>query len=576
MVIAGINTPDLRWAFMSVSFSSQTAITSAAHLTGRLPCLSLGVVIALLLWPIETLAVEKLRLQLRWLHQFQFAGYYMAEEKGFYREAGLDVEILPGGPQAAAPLDAMLAGDVDFAIANSGLVIARMEGKPVVALAAILQSSPVVWIVRADSGIYAPQDLAGKRVMLLDPPESAELRITLLREGIDLSQLKISPASFDPQDLIDGRTDAYNGYTSNEPFWLKQQQTAYRQINPREYGVNFYNDVLATREALVEERPEQVEAFVKASLAGWQYALDNIEESIRLIQQRYAPNKPLEHLRFEARELRKLIMPELVQLGHMNPGRWQTIADSYVELGMAKDSGDLDGFIYQGLAQPDHRLLYQVIAGAALALLLLAAVALRFARLSRRLRREISRRKQAEQDLRDSNLQLERVASTDRLTGLWTRLKLEEVAHNEIKRAERHGLPLSLLFFDIDHFKVVNDQHGHDAGDKVLSALAQRVQAQLRESDCLCRWGGEEFVILMPHTDLEHAAVMAEKLRILVSAEAAAPGIGVTASFGVAQWQPGQSLRELVKSADQVLYLAKQRGRNRIECFVPSAPRPQT
>ncbi|UTW08703.1 GGDEF domain-containing protein [Pseudomonas benzenivorans] len=561
---------------MSVPIASQPASTASTHTTGYSLCLGIALFIAQLLWPVDTLAADKLRLQLRWLHQFQFAGYYMALEKGFYRQAGLDVEILPGGPQAARSIEAVLAGEVDFAIANSGLVIARLQGEPVVALAAIMQSSPVVWIVRADSDIYAPQDLAGKRVMLLAPPESAELRITLLREGIDLSQLRISPASFDPQDLIDGRTDAYNGYTSNEPYWLKQQQIAYRLINPREYGVNFYNDVLATREALLEERPEQVEAFVNASLAGWQYALDNTEESIRLIRQRYAPDKPLEHLRFEAQALRKLIMPELVQLGHMNPGRWQTIADSYVELGMAEASSDLEGFLYQGLAQPDHRLLYQVIAGTALALLLTAIVALRFAHLTRRLRQEMGRRLQAEQELRDSNLQLERVASTDRLTGLWTRLKLEEVAHNEIKRAERYQLPLSLLFFDIDHFKVVNDQHGHDAGDRVLSALAQRVQAQLRESDCLCRWGGEEFVILMPHTDLEHAAVMAEKLRILVSAEAAAPDIGVTASFGVAQWQPGQSLRELVKSADQVLYLAKQRGRNRIECFVPSAPRPQT
>ncbi|QLC74229.1 diguanylate cyclase [Pseudomonas sp. LPB0260] len=559
---------------MSVPIASQLAIQPSAPAAGRSLWLAIGLLITQLLWPFEALAAEKLRLQLRWLHQFQFAGYYMALEKGFYRQAGLDVQILPGGPQAARPIGALLAGEVDFAIANSGLVIARLRGKPVVALAAIMQTSPVVWIVRADSGIYTVHDLAGKRAMLLEPPESAELRITLLREGIDLDRLQISPTGFDPQDLVDGRTDAYDGYTSNEPYWLKQQGVDYRLINPREYGVNFYNDVLATREALLEQRPEQVEAFVNASLKGWQYALDNIEESILLIQQRYAPEKTLEHLRFEAEELKKLIMPELVQLGHMNPGRWQTIADSYVELGMAEDSSDLDGFLYQGMTQPDHRLLYQVIAGAALALLLMAIVALRFARLSRRLRREVSRRRQAEQELRDSNLLLERVANTDPLTGLWTRLKLEEVAHNEIKRAERYGLPLSLLFFDIDHFKVVNDQHGHDAGDRVLRAVAQRVQAQLRESDCLCRWGGEEFVILMPHTNLEHAAVIAEKLRILISNEPTAAQISVTASFGVAQWQPGQSLRELVKCADQVLYRAKQRGRNRIECYAPAVVPP--
>ncbi|MBS7663399.1 diguanylate cyclase [Pseudomonas lalucatii] len=556
---------------MSVPFVSQPA-RPLPHLTRCSLWLGFGLLLAQLLWPAEPLAADKLRLQLRWLHQFQFAGYYMALEKGFYRQAGLEVEILPGGPQAAKPIAALLDGEVDFAIANSGLVIARMQGKPVVALAAIMQSSPVVWIVRADSGIYAPQDLAGKRVMLLDPPESAELRLTLLREGLDLDRLQVSPPSFDPLDLVDGHTDAYNGYTSNEPFWLQQQQIPYRLINPREYGVNFYNDVLATREAVLRDRPQQVEAFTQASLRGWQYALDNIEESVQLIHRRYAPEKSLEHLRFEAQELKKLIMPELVQLGHMNPGRWQTIANSYVELGMARGSGDLDGFLYLGPAQTDHRLLYQVLGGAALALLLLGSVALRFAHLTKRLRLEIGARRQAEQELRDSNLQLEKLASTDRLTGLWTRLRLEEVAHQEIKRATRYDLPLCLIFFDIDRFKTVNDQHGHETGDRVLSAVAQRIKAQLRESDCLCRWGGEEFIILMPHADLEHAAVMAEKLRILVAATPVTEQIGVTASFGVAQWRPGQSLRELMQCADQVLYLAKQRGRNRIECYAPPAP----
>jgi diguanylate cyclase (GGDEF)-like protein len=460
----------------------------------------------------------------------------------------------------------MLNGDVDFAIANSGLIIARMQGKPVVALAAIMQSSPVVWIVRADSNIYTPLDLAGKRVMLMPEPESAELRITLAREGIDLNELLVSKTSFNPQDLVDGNIDAYDGYLSNEPFWLDQHKLAYRLINPREYGVNFYNDVLATREALLQERPEQVEAFIQASLSGWQYALEHIEESVQLIHRRYAPDKSLEHLRFEAQALKKLIMPDLVQLGHMNPGRWQTIANSYVQLGMATGPADLDEFIYSRKHETDHNLLYQVVIGALSALLLVGAVAWRFAHLTQHLRQEIKRRRQVEQALLNSNLQLEHLANTDRLTGQWTRLKFEEVALHEIKRAERYGFPLALIFFDIDRFKLINDEHGHETGDYVLRGATQRIKAQLRESDCLCRWGGEEFIILMPHTDLEHAAVMAEKLRLLLVAEPLTERISVTASFGVTQWQPGQGLRELVHCADQLLYRAKQLGRNRVEC----------
>jgi diguanylate cyclase (GGDEF)-like protein len=517
----------------------------------------------------EAMAAEKMRLQLRWLHQFQFAGYYMALEKGFYAQAGLEVEIRPGGPGTPKPIDLLLEGDADFAITNSGLVIARMQGQPLVALAAIMQSSPIVWIVRADSDIYTPQDLAGKRVMLMPEPESAELLVTLAREGVDHERLELQQTSFDPQDLVDGNTDAYNGYVSNEPFWLQQQQLPYRLIKPREYGVNFYSDVLTTREALLQERPAQVEAFIQASLKGWQYALEHLEESVQLIHRRYAPDKSLEHLRFEAEQLHKLIMPELVQLGHMNPGRWHAIAQSYLDLGMAEGPIELGDFIYKRQAATDNVLLYQVLGGALLALLLLGAVALRFARLTRKLRLEVKRRQQAEQELRDSNLQLERLANTDRLTGQWSRLKIEELAHNEIKRAERYDFPLALVFLDIDRFKSVNDLYGHDVGDCVLTGVAHRIKSHLRDSDSLCRWGGEEFIILMPHTDLDQACLIAEKLRGLLAAEPLTGTISVTGSFGVAQWQPGQGLGELVHSADLMLYRAKKLGRNRVERFSP-------
>jgi len=517
----------------------------------------------------QLFAAEPLRLQLRWLHQFQFAGYYMALEKGYYRQAGLEVEILQGGPQTPKPIDSLLAGQADFAVANSGLVIARMQGKPVVALAAIMQTSPIVWIVRADSEIYSPHDLAGKRVMLMPPPESAELLITLAREGIDLDHLKVQMTSFDPQDLIDGNTDAYDGYSTNEPFWLKQQGVGYRLINPREYGVNFYNDVLTTREDVLREQPQTVKAFIKASLAGWQYALDNVEESVQLIHRRYAPNKSLDHLRFEAEALTALIMPELVQLGHMNPGRWETIARNYVELGLAKGPVDLSGFIYTPHTPTDHKLLYQVLAGSLLSLLILASVALRFAHLAQRLRHEIDLRRQVENELLRSNQQLEVMANTDPLTGQLTRRKFEEVVDKEIKRAERYGFPLSLVFMDIDYFKRVNDEHGHEIGDRVLSAVASRVKNHLRESDSLCRWGGEEFIVLMPHIDLDQVCTLAEKLRAILAATPVIEGIHVTASFGVAQWQPGQDLGTLLQHADKMLYQAKQLGRNRVECYPP-------
>lgn len=529
---------------------------------GRVVPVLLCLLSVLLACPLH--AAEKVRLQLRWLHQFQFAGYYMALEKGYYAQEGLDVTLLEGGPNALKPIASLMAGEVDFAISNSGVVIERMAGKPVVALAAIMQTSPIVWIVREDSGIRTPQDLAGKRLMVMPPPESAELLTAMRKEGIDLAKLNIQRTSYNIQDLIEGKTDAYDGYISNEPYFLTQHGIPYRLINPREYGVNFYNDVLLASEKTVQERPQTTEAFLRASLRGWDYALNNTEETIALIHQRYAPGKTLEHLQFEAEALTKLIMPELVQLGHMNPGRWEYIATQYVQLGMSPGPVHLDGFLYSP-KKTDYTLTFMV-GGVSFGLLLLTGlVAGWFARLNRQLRSEAEMRRVAEQQLRENHDRLEFLANTDRLTGIWNRLKFEEVADIEIKRSERYQYPLSLVFFDLDHFKRINDKYGHATGDHVLKRIAELVAAGLRESDAFCRWGGEEFLILLPHTNLQHAKQLAEKLRREIQTANLIATKTVTASFGVAERQSGETLKEIVHAADQALYTAKKNGRNAVE-----------
>ncbi|HEX5756472.1 MAG TPA: ABC transporter substrate-binding protein, partial [Arenimonas sp.] len=451
--------------------------------------------IAGLLAPLWVAAsAQPMRLQLRWLHQFQFAGYYMALEKGYYAEEGLQVEILEGGPRVPKPVDALLEGRAEFAIGNSGVVVERMAGRPVVALAAVMQNSPIVWLVRADSGIFGPQDLADRKLMLMPPPESAELLLTLRSEGIDLDKLDIQPTNYNLKDLVEGRTDAYDAYVSNEPFWLAQQGVEHRMIRPRDYGVHFYSDVLVTREDIARRDPRRVEAFVRASLRGWQYALENVDETIALIQRQYAPSKSLEHLRYEAQELGKLIMPDLVQLGHMNPARWETIANSYVQLGMSPGPVELDGFLFQSQQRVDYGPLYRIAAASTVLVLVAAALAWRFASLNRRLQAEASRRQKAESELRESRDRLEILANTDRLTGLWNRLHFETQADEELKRCARYHYPLALLFIDIDHFKSINDQHGHGEGDRVLCAVASTLRQVLRSSDTLCRWGGEEFL----------------------------------------------------------------------------------
>ena len=174
------------------------------------------------------------------------------------------------------------------------------------------------------------------------------------------------------------------------------------------------------------------------------------------------------------------------------------------------------------------------------------------------------------QALEQANVELQRLASTDPLTGLYNRRAILERSELCLHLARRYGAPYSLIMFDIDHFKAINDQHGHDVGDRVLLAMTDRVQQALRETDTLARWGGEEFLVLAPQSEGEETCRLAERLRELVAQSEIDPVAGrVTASFGVASVKDGDSLEAVVKRADQCLYAAKRNGRNRVECTCP-------
>ena len=156
-------------------------------------------------------------------------------------------------------------------------------------------------------------------------------------------------------------------------------------------------------------------------------------------------------------------------------------------------------------------------------------------------------------------------ATTDPLTGLYNRLKFDEALAHEMSRAKRYGTPLALVLYDVDHFKQVNDIHGHQIGDDVLVRLSQIVGDHIRNTDLLARWGGEEFVILAPGSDGEMARQAAEKLATAVRRVAFEEAGAITCSFGIAQYVAGDSAATLIARADHALYRAKMNGRDRVE-----------
>jgi len=177
----------------------------------------------------------------------------------------------------------------------------------------------------------------------------------------------------------------------------------------------------------------------------------------------------------------------------------------------------------------------------------------------------------ANTELRQALDQMGRAAATDRLTGAWNRRWFEDGAHHLIAVSDRGDAPISMIMFDLDHFKHVNDTFGHDKGDEVLKAVTGATRGQLRASDALARWGGEEFIVLCPGTTLAGATMLAEKLRQAVEARAI-QGVGqMTISLGVAQHHPSETLDAWIRRADGALYRAKERGRNRTEASLETA-----
>jgi diguanylate cyclase (GGDEF)-like protein len=162
---------------------------------------------------------------------------------------------------------------------------------------------------------------------------------------------------------------------------------------------------------------------------------------------------------------------------------------------------------------------------------------------------------------------VERQALVDGLTGLANRRAASDALHGETARAERLETPLSVVLADLDEFKEVNDAHGHAVGDEVLRVVAEVLRETLRESDVAGRWGGEEFLLLLPGADEEGAAQLAERVRVALAARSipSVPGLHVTASFGVAEYAGETTPEQLLEAADGALYRAKRAGKGRVE-----------
>ncbi|GGC09648.1 hypothetical protein GCM10011352_40130 [Marinobacterium zhoushanense] len=751
------------------------------------PWLSLFVALLILLIAKPSQAqdpLEQVRLQLMWKHQFQFAGYYMAKEKGFYRDAGLDVELVEV-EQGVSPLEEVMSGRAEFGVGRSSLLLDRLKGLDVVALMAAYQQSPLMLLTRADSGIRDPGDLRGKRIMVTDDAvQVSEIIAMLLKFGITIDDVTVLQPTYNIQDLIDGKTDAFAAYVSNEPFQLQQGGIDYHVIHPQDYGFPMYSDILFTSGQLADNRFDMVLRFREASMRGWHYAFDHLEESVDTILAHYnSQQRSREALLNEGQALKELAFDDLGRFGTLSAERFESMANVYRIASNVEPLAGLQGLMFCCAASAEMALTpaqrhylrslepvrlcsigdweplqwrrddqpmglvvdyveqlfahlgleHQYVASdswsASRSMLgegrcdLVAGIMpvvpsgdpLRYSRpfltipivaavkegtdisqprrlsqpigvlrqhdldrlLLRRypelkvfrvdsvaeglrmvlrgelaafvdtrlvLEREIGRSALSGlsldaslsdsfdlefaaqsgkaqlirlmdlaladlgQDERDqirarwapatvktgvdeavvrnvliaiavlailagyrfylisaTNRRLARMAREDGLTGISNRRHLGDQIDAAVELAERSGIPLTLIFFDIDDFKRVNDRFGHAAGDEILKEVVATVRDHIRRIDSFGRWGGEEFLVLLQDTDIDGGQRLAEKLRRAITDEVSIGREGITCSFGVSQLQSGENPEQLISRADSALYLAKNRGKNRVE-----------
>jgi ABC-type nitrate/sulfonate/bicarbonate transport system substrate-binding protein len=308
-------------------------------------------------------AAESVALQLSGPAQFEFAGYYAALRLGYYRDAGLDVTIRPGGLKSQIPIDPVREvseGNAQFGVGSMQLVIRRAQGLPILLVAPVFQQSGAAVYYRADSDFSSPAALVNARVGRLPASDilDIELATTLRAEGIDPGRIK--SVTIDPGQIVsalaDKTIDAAAGSAWIVPWQAHERGIVLKSFNPAGYRVEYYGDSLFTLERFEATKPDIVRRFRTASLKGWEFALQHPNEVIaRLIADNTSTPPAADAAgfnRFQADVARRLSRYPDIPLGYSNPDRWTQIEAGMLAAGALQRNADLTSFIYSPAVEP--------------------------------------------------------------------------------------------------------------------------------------------------------------------------------------------------------------------------------
>lgn len=307
-------------------------------------------ILLIIIFTYSLLFSKEVTLQLPWKYQFQFVGYIIAKEKGFYKDIGLNVKL----KEFDSTIDVIKELDenkIEYAVTRPTSMIDISKGKNLKYLATIFQSSPLVLLTDKSLNISSLSDLKNKRIMTSgDLSTDVSLISMMFSQGIKLEDLVIQEASFNTKDLLDKKTDLIASYISNEPFILDELGGKPVIFNPKDYGFDFYSDILTTSKKYLKNNENEVKRFREASLKGWEYAFSNINESVEILYNKYNPqNKSKEALIYEANELKKLAYHNTNELGKIEIDKLEKIYNVYKLLGLAKNNINFSEIVYDDL-----------------------------------------------------------------------------------------------------------------------------------------------------------------------------------------------------------------------------------
>jgi len=276
--------------------------------------------------------LKKVSIQFQWKHQFEFAGFYAAVEQGYYVDEGLAVELKEIGNDSDV-ISQVLNGKSDFGISYSSLVSEYYNGKPVVMMANIFKHSALVLISQKD--IVLPSELKGKKVMGSHIALSGTgIGMMLKHFDTDIKDLNIVKNTHTLEPFINKEIDAMTSFITNQPHQLNKQYIQYNILSPTNYGSQFYDVNLFTSRKLYEKDPALIEAFNRASLKGWDYALKHSDNVIKLILKKYnSQNKDFDDLKYEAEIIKSLILPDIYKLGSIDCNVIKKMKKNFIDLG---------------------------------------------------------------------------------------------------------------------------------------------------------------------------------------------------------------------------------------------------